>query len=65
VFEFDGLIDGTSVTLTPKRDGYALDATVIGTNFDGSELPLPLALIIGHDAGTTLLTNAKLTAQSQ
>jgi len=54
-----------SFALTPRNGGYALDATVMGTNFDGSELPLPLGLMIGDDAGTSLLTNGKLTAQSQ
>ena len=67
VFKFDGVIEGASInaTITAKSGGYALEATVIGTNFDGSELPLALGLTIGDDAGTTLLTNAKLSAQSE
>jgi hypothetical protein len=66
-FTFDGVVDGTSIkaTIMPQKNGYMLDATVVGTNFDGSEFPLPLGLTVGDDGGTTLLTNAKLTAQSQ
>lgn len=66
-FRFDGVIDGTPLkaTITPKKRGYELEVKGRGNNFDGSTLPLLLELRIGDDIGSTTLTNAKLTAQSE
>jgi hypothetical protein len=67
VFKFDGTIDAAelSVTLRATRQGYEFDCKGSGIDFDESELPMFVGLLIGDDFGSTVMTNSKLTAESE
>jgi hypothetical protein len=66
-FKFEGTIASVDLKVNIKRvkNEFSLDLNGVGADLTGSELPLGLALLIGNDAGNALLTNAKLTAESE
>jgi hypothetical protein len=67
VFMFDGSIGSSHLTATIKavKNGFQFEAQITGVDPNESELPLTFGLMIGNEAGTSVLGNATVTAASE